>query len=111
MTVADAGMRRILLALLAAVLLFGAVSAIGTQGAEAAYPGGSDWIVFENTAGDAELWVVPADGSAEGYDGVRLPSRAEETTGWQGPWQVTGTVPDPPVIGATARAVRGWPHR
>jgi len=63
MTVADAGMRRILLALLAAVLLFGAVSAIGTQGAEAAYPGGSDWIVFENTAGDAELWVVPADGS------------------------------------------------
>jgi VCBS repeat-containing protein len=65
MTVAEGTVRRLLLALVAAAMLFGVLTVVAIQRAEAAYPGGSNWVVFENSdGGDNELWAIPADGSA-----------------------------------------------
>jgi VCBS repeat-containing protein len=52
-------MRRLLMVLMAATLLFAVTTAVATQTANAAYPGGTGWIVFEN---DFDLYVVSADG-------------------------------------------------
>ena len=63
MTLIGVNVRRTIGLLLAVVLLFGATTVIASQSADAAYPGGSDWIVFENdSGGDFDLFVVPVDG-------------------------------------------------
>lgn len=61
MTHVGVSMRRLLMVLLAATLLFGITATVATQTADAAYPGGTGWIVFEN---NFDLYVVPAEGGA-----------------------------------------------
>ncbi len=64
MTLGGVNVRRTLQLLLAVVLLFGATSVIASQSAEAAYPGGNNWIVFvDNTGTTNDIWVIGADGS------------------------------------------------
>jgi len=60
MTLIGVNVRRTLQLLLAVVLLFGATTVIASQSAEAAYPGGNDWIVFEDSA---DLWAIRSDGT------------------------------------------------
>ncbi len=63
MTLVGVNVRRTLGLLLSVVLLFGATTVIASQSAEAAYPGGNDWIVFSNSSdGDSDLYVAPIGG-------------------------------------------------
>jgi len=61
MTLVGVNLRRTLQLLLSVVLLFGATTVIASQSAEAAYPGGNDWIVFTNGS-PSNLHVVPVGG-------------------------------------------------
>ncbi|MGA9595508.1 MAG: hypothetical protein WBV06_05105, partial [Acidimicrobiia bacterium] len=64
MTLGGVNVRRTLQLLLAVVLLFGATSVIASQSAEAAYPGGNNWIVFvDNTDTTNDIWAIRSDGS------------------------------------------------
>ncbi|MCP3995498.1 MAG: hypothetical protein GY722_10595 [bacterium] len=67
MTLVGVNVRRTVGLLLSVVLLFGATTMIASHSADAAYPGGNDWIVFVDTAGDsgvaAHLWAMRSDGS------------------------------------------------
>ena len=60
MTLGGVNVRRTLQLLLAVVLLFGATSVIASQSAEAAFPGGNNWIAFVDTG---DIWVIGADGT------------------------------------------------
>ncbi len=60
MTLVGVNVRRTLQLLLAVVLLFGATSVIASQRADAAYPGGNEWIVFVDSF---DIWAIRADGT------------------------------------------------
>ncbi|MDJ0924320.1 MAG: Ig-like domain-containing protein [Acidimicrobiia bacterium] len=66
MSLTGVSVRRTLGLLLAVVLLFGVTTVIATHSADAAYPGGHDWVVFEGpdtTPPDTDIWAVRADGT------------------------------------------------
>ncbi len=66
MSLTGVSVRRTLGLLLAVVLLFGVTTVIATQSADAAYPGGHDWVLFEGpdaSPPDTDLWAVRADGT------------------------------------------------
>ncbi len=62
MTLIGVNVRRTLQLLLSVVLLFGATTVIASQSAEAAYPGGNDWITFQNSSEDSDIYVAPVGG-------------------------------------------------
>ncbi|MDJ0952870.1 MAG: Ig-like domain-containing protein [Acidimicrobiia bacterium] len=63
MTLVGVNVRRTLMLLLSVVLLFGATTVIASQSADAAYPGGNEWIVFVDSDAPAHIWAIRADGS------------------------------------------------
>ena len=67
MIYAGVGARRLFTFVVGLALLFGIAATVAVPTADAAYPGGSDWIVFYGAddagTGDLEIWATAADGS------------------------------------------------
>ena len=55
MTLVGGNIRRLWLALLAFTLAMGVVSFVPTSSADAAYPGGNDWLVFADDVEDEDV--------------------------------------------------------
>ena len=63
MALVGVNVRRTIGLLLSVVLLFGATTVIASHSADAAYPGGNEWIVFMDGDAPSHIWAIRSDGS------------------------------------------------